>query len=115
MVEAEAILAAEGIIAIALSLGIIALGVTRWAIIRSEEARLKFVENWSSFRLALFLFGGSLFIYLLAEASETAVLSLSGLREHELHLRLEIIHMFMLILALGISMRFTMRTLTGGK
>lgn len=108
----EEVLAAEGIISIGLSLGILAFGIKRREALYSPEARLRLAENWSSFILAMLLFGGSLFLYLLGEAGNFAASTLPQFFEHHLHHIAEAIHMLMLILAMGISARIAMRIST---
>ncbi len=113
MVEADAILAAEGIITIALSLVILAVGIKRLQVVRSDEARQRFVENWNSFRLAMFLIGGSILLFLLATVFEVGALQLPGDMADELGDMGEVIHMFLLVWAMGISARITMQISRG--
>ncbi len=93
----------ENLTTIALALAVLAVGFKNRAKLRSNTARLKIIEKWREFRMALLLFGGSLLVYFIAESIRGLEPILHGLDLELVHEIGEILHIFLLILALGIS------------
>lgn len=93
----------ENIATIIIGLLILVIGFRTRDHFYSEEARQRLMDNWRKYTIGIFLFGASLFLYLIAEFSQFAD-PYSNFDLKFVHEWGEIIHMSLLIFAMALSL-----------
>lgn len=93
----------ENIATIVIGLVLFIIGFSYRNRLYSEDARRKLMADWRKFSIAIGLFGGSLLIYLVSEFARFIDPFYPDINLHDVHEWGEIIHMFLLMLAMVIS------------
>ncbi len=93
----------ENVLTIFIGITILVIGYYYGDRLYSEKARVKLMERWKEYSLALSLFGVSLVIYLISELSRFVDPYYPNLNLHEVHEWGETIHVFLLMFAMVLS------------